>query len=389
MKCAETSVSVSSDGTNSLASDLNETTTADGASIIVVDWKEPSDPQRPVNWSFTRKWAIVTATSLATFMVSFGSSVYSAATSQLQTDFDISATISSLGISLYVLGFAFGPLVWGPASELYGKIRPLWVGYLLFCACQIPCALARNISTLLAFRFLAGLGGSSILAILGGMYVDLFLDPTERGISTAIFSLATFSGPAAGPIIGNLVTVHHGWPFTAWITLIGGVFFGAIAYAVTPETSEGVILRRKAQRLRKDTGNVGYRAKCEHEHPGISTFVQKYLTKPPRMFLQEPILIFFTIYMSLAYGIIYLTFTMYPLAFVRDRGWSPIKGSMPFLGILVGVTVACVLLAVHSICYVSPKFSQTGVHLPERRLPPMILGSAILPAGELDTVQAW
>ena len=98
-------------------------------------------------------------------------------------------------------------------------------------------------------------------------------------------------------------------------------------------------------------------------------------------------LIFFTIYMSLAYGIIYLTFTMYPLAFVKDRGWSPIKGSLPFLGILLGVTFACVLLAVHNICYVSPRFSKTQVHIPERRLPPMILGSVILPAGELCIVR--
>lgn len=289
MKSFVTSGSGTLDEPHFLASDLYGTTTADEASITIVGWEGPNDPHKPANWSFTRKWAIIMATSFATFMVSFASSVYSAATSYVQADFNVSATISRLGISLYVLGFAFGPLVWGPASELYGKIRPLWAGYTLFCACQIPCALAQNISTLLAFRFLAGLGGSSILAILGGMYVDFLLHPTERGISTAIFSLASFSGPAAGPIIGNIVTVQLGWSWTAWITLIGGVFFGIIAYAVTPETSEGVILRRKAQRLRKDTGNVGYRARSEYEHAGISTFILKYLTKPSRMLVREPI----------------------------------------------------------------------------------------------------
>lgn len=81
--------------------------------------------------------------------------------------------------------------------------------------------------------------------------------------------------------------------------------------------------------------------------------------------------------MSLAYGIIYLTFTMYPLAFVTVRGWSRMDGSLPFVGMTIGVVLACIGIALHSIYYIQ----RSRVHVPERRLPPMIAGSILLSAG--------
>lgn len=245
---------------------------------------------RPVNWSFSRKWAIVGSTSLATFVVSFGSSVYSAAIPQIQAKFSVSRDTALLGITLYVLGFAFGPMVWGPASELYGKSRPLWIGYFIFCVCQLPCALAEDFALLLTFRFLSGLAGSSTLAILGGMYVDFLTDPVERGISTAVFSVATFCGPTVGPILGNLAAVRLGWRWTAWLTLMGGIFFGTVAFLLTPETSEVVILRRKSRKAVSRSGSSeDVLSRTRRTESGVSVFLRNYLTKPTRMFVREPI----------------------------------------------------------------------------------------------------
>ncbi|KAF5026345.1 hypothetical protein F66182_1553 [Fusarium sp. NRRL 66182] len=333
---------------------------------------------RPVNWSFSKKWATVGSTSLATFVVSFGSSVYSAALAQIQARFGVSDDIALLGVTFYLLGFAFGPMIWGPASELYGKRRPFLVGYALFCLLQLPCALANSIWLLLTFRFLSSLAGSSTLAILGGMYVDFLTTPTERGISTAIFSVVTFCGPTVGPVVGSVATAKLGWRWNAWLILIGGVVFGSLAFFLTPETSEAVILRQKART--RNTAN-GSGLSEDNLEPSVSVFFRKYLTKPIKMFIGEPILVFFTIHMSIAYGVIYITLTMYPLAFVTTRQWSPILGSLPFLGIVVGVVLACIVIALHSIYYVTRRQQETGTHLPERRLPPMIAGSVILSAG--------
>ncbi|KAK8137027.1 hypothetical protein PG984_004967 [Apiospora sp. TS-2023a] len=351
-------------------------------STITVDWDGPDDPTRPPNWSLVRKWTIVTLNSLATFMVSFSSSAFTGSLTQVQDEFDVSGDIALLGISLYVMGFAFGPMVWGPASELYGKKRPLWSGYVAFCLFQILSAVSWSMLALLVSRVLEAVAGSATFAIMTGMFVDFLKDPTSRGIAAAMFSMSVFCGPAAGPIVGTVVTDHFGWRWSAWITLIFSVVFGVAAFLVTPETSEAVILERRAQRLRKKTGgDVVVCVSEQGEKPSVAAFVEKYLTKPVRMFALEPILSIMTVYMSFVYGIIYLTFELYPQAFVVVRGWSAVDASMSFFGILGGAVVACIVLGAHSIYHVGPRFAETNQHVPERRLPPMILGSIILPAG--------
>ncbi|KAK8036194.1 hypothetical protein PG993_008808 [Apiospora rasikravindrae] len=356
--------------------------TSTNTSTITVDWDGPNDPTRPPNWSLVRKWTIVTTNSLATFMVSFSSSAFTGSLTQVQAEFDVSADVALLGISLYVMGFAFGPMVWGPASELYGKKRPLWSGYVAFCLCQGFSALAWSVPALLVSRVLEAIAGSATLAIMTGMFVDFLKDPTSRGIAAAMFSMSVFCGPAAGPIVGTVVTDHLGWRWSAWVTLIFSVVFGLAAFLVTPETSEPIILERRAQRLRKKPGgDVVVCASERGERPSISAFAEKYLTKPVRMFALEPILSIMTVYMSFVYGIIYLTFELYPQAFVVVRGWTPVAASMSSFGILGGAVVACIVLGAHSIYHVGPRFVETKQHVPERRLPPMMLGSVILPAG--------
>jgi MFS family permease len=76
--------------------------------------------EQPANWSRLRKWSIVVSATLITFMVSFASSVYSAVSRTIASEFNVSPEVSILGVVLYVAAFALGPMIWGPASELYG-----------------------------------------------------------------------------------------------------------------------------------------------------------------------------------------------------------------------------------------------------------------------------
>lgn len=93
-----------------------------------------------------------------------------------------------------------GPLIWGPMSELYGRLKPLFFGYTIFAIFQIPVAVARNLETIMLFRFLLGFFGCSSLAVIGGALAD-FWGPVDRAIAIAFFSAATFIGPIFGPIM--------------------------------------------------------------------------------------------------------------------------------------------------------------------------------------------
>ena len=347
----------------------------------LVSWVGNDDPQNPFNMSPQRKWGIVFATGAMTFCVSFASSVFSTTVFVTAAEFDVDAEIMLLGVSLYVLGFAFGPLIFGPLSEVYGRTIPLWAGMGGFILFQIPVATATNLTTIFICRFIGGVFGSAPLAILGGMYADFF-GARERGLAGVVFASATFMGPIIGPIVGSYITASHlGWRGTIWATFILTVIFTASACATTPETFEPILLQRRANRLRAETKNWALHAKADETPLTLSLLTESYLQKPFQMITLEPILLIITIYMSVVYGILYLTFEAYPFSFEIQRQWSPQHASLPFLALLLGVLLACVFLVLFGATWHSKRLVQTGKLNPEDRLPPMILGGLLLPAG--------
>lgn len=86
----------------------------------------PNDPKDPRNFPIWRKWSIVASITLVDLTVSFGASGHSPATTKLVEDFGVSSELGTLGLSLYVLGLALGPMSLGPLSEYYGR-TPLYI----------------------------------------------------------------------------------------------------------------------------------------------------------------------------------------------------------------------------------------------------------------------
>jgi MFS family permease len=90
-----------------------------------------------------------------------------------------------LPISLFLIGYVLGPLLYGPLSEQYGRRYPLLIGYFLFLIFLMACALAPTFNALLAFRLLNGMAASAPIAIITGTFSDVFDDPTQRGRTMA------------------------------------------------------------------------------------------------------------------------------------------------------------------------------------------------------------
>ncbi|KAL4982297.1 major facilitator superfamily domain-containing protein [Aspergillus falconensis] len=279
----------------------------------------------------------------------------------------VSVEVMTLGTSLTVLGFTVGPLIWGPMSELYGRLRPLYIGYAIFIVFQVPVAVAQNLETLMLGRFLLGFFGTSALA------------SSLRAIAISLFSAATFVGPIFGPIIGGfIVDSTLGWRWTAWITMIPALFFGIIAFLTLPETYQPV-LQRRANRLRREMHIWAYHSRLDEDPPTMREILTGYLFRPIQMLLLEPILVWMTIYISHIYGILYLFFVAYPITFREVRNWESLGiAALPFLGILIGVLIGCLLVTVATRLWYAPKL-RSGSVVPEDRLPPMIIATFLLP----------
>lgn len=90
---------------------------------------------------------------------------YSSGKEQLTSSFDVSSEIGTLGLSMYILGFAVGPLMLAPLSEYFGRNPVYMLSWLLLVIFQIPLALAPNIATVIACRLLQGFFGSAPLTV--------------------------------------------------------------------------------------------------------------------------------------------------------------------------------------------------------------------------------
>ena len=178
---------------------------------------------------------------------------------QLMVEFNSSQEVVTLGLSFFVVGFALGPLLWAPLSELYGRQVVYFVTFMAFVAFNAGCAGAQNTWTILILRFLGGSFGSSPLTNAGGVVADLFT-AKERGLAMSLFSIAPFMGPVLGPIVGGFLGMTEGW---RWVEGLMAIFSGTIwiiGILVVPETYPPVLLRKRAETLSKMTGNF-YRSR--------------------------------------------------------------------------------------------------------------------------------
>lgn len=117
-----------------------------------------------------------------------GSSLPSNAIAVIASHFDIVSKASEvLLMSMYLIGYILGPLLFGPLSETYGRKAIMVATFFLFTVFTMACALAQNWASLLVFRFIAGINASSPISLVGGIYADIYDDPIARGRSIALF----------------------------------------------------------------------------------------------------------------------------------------------------------------------------------------------------------
>ena len=348
----------------------------------IVDWDAPDDPENPMNWTFTKKTVATVAMGVMTFVVTFASSVFSTATNQVSQEYSVSLEVAILGTALFVLGFVPGPIIWGPLSELYGRKYPLFFGYFVFALFSIGVATSQNIWSILICRFLGGLFGCATFAIAGGALAD-FYGPIHRGVATCIFAGATFAGPAVGPVIGGFIAQSSpGWRWTEYITAIMAFISMALGWFLIPESYAPLLLSSRAKKIRFETKNWAIRAKFDESQVDMAVIVQKYLLRPFKMLILEPILLLVTIYLAFIYGLLYLFFEAYPVSFQLERGWNEGVAGLPFLALLLGIVIGCgVITYMTKTRYAARLIANGGRLIPEERLPAMIVGACLLPIG--------
>ncbi|KJY01586.1 bicyclomycin resistance protein [Zymoseptoria brevis] len=343
---------------------------------------EKGDPDDPHNWSGFYKAKITALLGFLALAGSIGSSIISPGSDEIVEEFNISQEVAVLTVSLYVLGFALGPMMWAPISEVYGRkwsMLPALVGLGLF---SIGSALSPNAQSLFITRFFAGLFGSApisnVTAALGDMYA-----PRARGIAVTFYAVMVVGGPTLGPVIGSAIINNPslGWRWTEWVESIFVGVIVSVAFFTLPEIYGPCLLKRKARQMRKTSGDDRYWHPQESERIRLNNIITKYFARPLRMLVTEPMVACIASYASFVYGILYLFIQVVPIVFREQRGYGPVVSTLPFLGLFVGVCLAVGINLGNQAQYGKAMAKNGGRAVPEARLPPVVIGGVLFSAG--------
>ncbi|KAL8801464.1 MAG: hypothetical protein Q9182_004430 [Xanthomendoza sp. 2 TL-2023] len=366
----------------------------DKSPTIIISFPR-GDPENPYNWSTVRTrdtvqiWTrLIESQRRKIFVLSvgivsvvnstLGSSLPSGATEYLSDYFHVKSQAQLvLPISLFLVGYVFGPVIFAPLSESYGRRGVMVITFVFFTIFTMACAVAPNWPVFLVFRLLCGITASSAIAVVGGLFADIYDDPITRGRAFAFFMAATTCGPQLAPIISGFISVIS-WRWTFWVGLmIAGVSLVFLFFM--PETYGPTILKHRAQKMRKETGNPNIFAPIELEKKGARQMITVTLTRPIRMIVFEAIVLFTCLYLSIAYAIFYLFFEAYPLIFQGIYHFNTGTAGLPFLAIGLGAFLSMIIFMYwDSSLARAKKANAHWAHVEEyRRLPLACIGGPL------------
>jgi multidrug resistance protein len=288
------------------------TTTPSIDDAFLVAFKTPIDPSNPKDWPLSKKWIMTIILSSTGFNRIMVSTIIAPALPTIRQELHMSNIESVMAMSVYLLATAFGPMVIGPLSEVYGRRPVLHATSIWFLIWNIVCGFAQTKGTLIAARLLAGFGASAIYALAGGVMGDIWR-PEQRGRSLGLYSLIPLLGAAVGPIIGGYIAQYSTWRWMFWSTSILQAIMIVSSLPLFHETHAPTILRHTARELRRTTGNSQYATEAEvlHKHRSFSWILVRSLTRPVRLLLFHPMVQINALLSAFEYGLLYLVLSTF------------------------------------------------------------------------------
>ncbi|KAI1780570.1 MFS general substrate transporter [Hypoxylon cercidicola] len=345
-----------------------------------VAWDGDDDPLCPRSMSIVRKWLVVVTVGMGSLCVTCASSIYASTYNQMNPEFGVSSIVGTLGLSLFVLGIALGPLIMSPLSEFVGR-RPIYLAsWTMFLIWLIPSAVAHNIATMLVARFIDGFAGSSFLSVAGGTVSDVFKRDQIQA-PMVIIALSPFIGPSLGPLLGGFINYNTNWRWTYYVMIMWAFALMVMIVVFAPETYHPIKLRDKAKKLRKETGDDRWKSPIEKSNKSVVATVGNSLLRPFQLLIFEPMCLLLCLFSAILLGVLYLFFGAFPLVFGHTYGFNLWQTGLCFLGIFVGMISSSATDPVWRRINHRLLKENDDIPEPEFRLPPAIAGAVATPIG--------
>ncbi|PWN38477.1 MFS general substrate transporter [Meira miltonrushii] len=352
----------------------------DKDNIILVDWDGEDDPTNPMNWSLRKKNLTTGMLCMMCLFIGLATAGYSSGITQMCQELGCSNEIGQVGLFLFNAAFSIVPLFLGPLSEFVGAQPVYLICYAGFVIFFIPLALAKNIGTVLVSRFLLGCFGAAGTTIIPGTLASIW-KTEERGNKVALFSLVAVLGTVGAPLYNGFIAQQKGWRWIEWVQLIVNGAVLVIELIFLRETRGSVLLTRKARKLRKQTGDMRFRAAAELETPSIKALLHASTTRAAVLLVREPVVLFFSLWLAYEWALIFALFAGIPLVFQGLHGWGEGVGGLAYIAPILGTFAAWIVNFHATTLYNRARERNGGVPVPEARLYYATVGALTSTAG--------
>lgn len=355
----------------------------------------------PFDWPESRKSFIIWLSCIATTLTAYSAGSYAPGIEQMSQYWHIGRVATTVGITTFTAGFAVAPMVLAPFSEINGR-RPVFViaGY-LFVICNLCCGVTRSYPGMLLARFFGGCASSVFSTMVGGVVADIY-QAKDRNTPMTLFTGAALFGTGLGPLVSGFIAQNTSW---RWIFYLHTILTAILMVFITfffRETRGNVLLSRKAKKLnkwyqaREDAGHYGFlmpvegkegkfttqqirwKVKSDEERGSIFEMIRTSLSRPFVLLFTEPVVFFFSLWISFSWAVLYCTFSAVPYIFTTVYHFSLQESDAVFAAISIAAILATVTSIYQDRVLPMPK-RFTGT--PEARLIFTGFQSAFLPIG--------
>ncbi|KAI0390780.1 MFS general substrate transporter [Xylariaceae sp. FL0594] len=350
----------------------------------------------PMRWPRGRKNLMIFLSCAATTLTAYTAGAYSAPVDLIAAELRTTREVAILGVTTFCLGFAIAPMALAPLSEVNGRYPVFAVAGVFFTLFQAVSALVTTVPGMLIARFIHGAGGSVFSTMVGGVISDMY-DREGRNTPMALFSGSVLVGTGLGPLVSSIIVQTVGpsgnrWKWVFWHQVIADFVLIVAVTSLFRESRGSVILSKKAKALNKwyeemeghgffgvwfregtatplhaaqrqqhatvgpsRTGvaapaargpvprRVRWTTVDDEERGTLVTMISTSLTRPFHILFTEPIAFFFSLWVSFAWAVLYLTFGSIPLVFRRQYNFTIEQSGFVFMSMTVGAILATII----------------------------------------------
>ena len=273
-----------------------------------------------------------------------------------------------------------GPLFLAPFCEMVGRRYVYIFGFFCFTAVFPMLGAGTNIGTMIVGRLLSGLFGCIGTILVGGTLADIWVDD-ERSVPMSQFTFVAIFSTIAAPAYCGYIVERVDYRWAEWVHMIASGVLLIIEILFFRETRGATILASRAKKLRKSTGDNRFRAPIELESESVKMLLHKSCTRSIMLLVREPVILFFGLWISLCWGLVFLFMTVIPLTYSGNHGWGDGKAGLPYIALMIGCVFGYISGYWSDHKYNQATRANNGRTVPEARLYGAMVFAPFFPIG--------